>query len=62
MNERILTILNKSTDKQNIEIKLPAVYKINTAKDLISGKEFEVKNNLISLSISGINQLILILK
>ncbi|MCZ7609866.1 MAG: alpha-amylase family glycosyl hydrolase [Ignavibacterium sp.] len=62
MNERILTILNKSTDKQNIEIKLPAVYKINTAKDLISRKEFEVKNNLISLSISGINQLILILK
>lgn len=62
MNERILTILNKSTDKQNIEIKLPAVYKINTAKDLISGKELEVKNNLISLSISGINQLILRLK
>lgn len=62
MNERILTILNKSTDKQNIEIKLPAVYKINTAKDLISRKEFEVKNNLISLGVSGINQLILILK
>lgn len=62
MNERIFTILNKSTDKQNIEIKLPAVYKINTAKDLISGKELEVKNNLISLSISGINQLILRLK
>jgi len=62
MNERIFTILNKSTDKQNIEIKLPAVYKIIAAKDLISGKEFEVKNNLISLSISGINQLILRLK
>lgn len=43
MNERILVILNKSIYKQDVELKLPAVYKINNAKDIISEKIYEVK-------------------
>ncbi|MDT3695572.1 MAG: alpha-amylase family glycosyl hydrolase [Ignavibacterium sp.] len=62
MNERILVILNKSIYKQDVELKLPAVYKINNAKDIISEKIYEVKNNLISINVTGIKSLVLILE
>jgi len=41
---------------------LPAMYKITKAKDLVSGKEYDVKNNKISLTVDGIGYLILQLK
>jgi len=59
MNERILTVINKNSDEQKLDFTLPAVYKVNKAKDLISGKEFDIINNKILLDVSGIKYLIL---
>ncbi|HEX7358358.1 MAG TPA: alpha-glucosidase C-terminal domain-containing protein, partial [Ignavibacteriaceae bacterium] len=59
MNERILTVINKNSGEQKLDFTLPAVYKVNKAKDLISGKEFNLINNKILLDVSGIKYLIL---
>lgn len=59
MNERILTIINKSSNQQKLEYILPAVYKIKKAKDLVSGKEFYVINNRLKVDVGGIGYLIL---
>ena len=62
MNERILTIVNKNSKEQKVNYDLPAMYKLMIAKDLITGKEFEIKNNKLSLNIPGIKSLILLLE
>lgn len=59
MNERVLTIVNKSASEQKVSYSLTAIYKISKAKDLISGKEYEVKNNKIETDIKGLGYLIL---
>jgi hypothetical protein len=59
MNERILTVINKNPNEQKLEFTLPGMYKVSKAKDLVSGKEFDVKNNKILLNVNGINCLIL---
>ena len=59
MNERILAIINKSDDKQKVDLTLPGIYKLTKATDLISGKEFEVKRGKISADVDGISYLIL---
>lgn len=59
MNERILTILNKSTNAQNLEYILPGAYKINRAKNLVSGKEFYVVNDKLKIIVEGIGYMIL---
>ena len=62
MNERILIVLNKNNNKQNLEFTLPAIYKVSKAKDLVSGKEFELKGSKLSLNVNGIGYLILQIK
>ncbi len=62
MNERILTVINKSSNKQKLEFTLPQIYKVKNARDLVSGKEFEVKGNKISFNVDGISYLIMKLK
>ncbi len=62
MNERILTIVNKNSKEQKVNYDLPAMYNLMIAKDLITGKEFEIKNNKLSLNIPGIKSLILLLE
>ncbi len=62
MNERILTIVNKSTNPQSLEYILPGVYKINTAKDLVSEKEFYTINDRLKVDVGGVGYLILELK
>jgi cyclomaltodextrinase / maltogenic alpha-amylase / neopullulanase len=62
MNERILTVINKNPNQQKLEFTLPEMYKVNKAKDLVSGKEFEVKNNKLSISVEGITYVILLFK
>jgi len=62
MNERILTVVNKNSKEQKVNYDLPAMYKLMIAKDLITGKEFEIKNNKLSLNIPGIKSLILLLE
>lgn len=59
MNERILTIVNKSTNKQTVELTLPEIYKVTKAINLVDGKNFDVKNNKLSISVGGIRYLIL---
>jgi len=59
MNERILIIVNKNSTLQNVEFTLPGMYKITKAKDLVSGKEFDVKDNKIMLDVDGTKYLIL---
>jgi glycosidase len=59
MNERILTIINKNSNQQNLEYILPGMYKLSKAKDIVSGKEFEVNNSKVSLNVAGTGYLIL---
>jgi cyclomaltodextrinase len=53
MNERILIIVNKSPIDQNLEFTLPLLYNIGKAKDLVSGKEFQINKNKLELNING---------
>ncbi len=62
MNERVLIVVNKNSNEQNVNYSLPAVYKISKAKDLVSGKEFDVKNNKFNVNVNGIQYLILQLR
>jgi glycosidase len=59
MNERILTIVNKNSNHKKIEFSLPGMYKIIKAKDLVSGKEFAVRDNKLILDVDGSKYLIL---
>jgi cyclomaltodextrinase len=59
MNERILTIVNKKSNDQNLDFTLPAMYGITKAKDLVSGKEFEVKKNKLAINVDRIKCFIL---
>ena len=48
MNERILTILNKSKDSQKVTLAIPSVYDTKNAHDLESDNEYQIdKNNLV---------------
>ena len=62
MNERILTVINKNPNQQKLEFTLPGMYKVSKAIDLVSRKEFEIKNNRPSISVDGIIYLIMIIK
>lgn len=59
MNERILTIVNKNSKEQKVNYDLPAMYKLMIAKDLITGKEFEIKNNKLDITVKGTGYLVL---
>jgi glycosidase len=62
MNERILTVINKNPNQHKLEFTLPAIYKVRKAKDLVSGKEFEVKNDKLLISVDGTKYLIMAIK
>ena len=59
MNERIITVLNKNTEKQNVELTIPAVYNVTKVKNLLNGEEFDIDNGTLSLVTDGIDYLIL---
>ena len=59
MNERVLIIVNKNSNQQNVEFTLPGMYKITKAKNLVDGKEFSVNDNSIKLDIDGSKYFIL---
>ena len=59
MNERVLIIVNKNSNQQKVELSLPGMYKIIKAKDLVNGKEFEVRDNKIVLDVDASKYLIL---
>ena len=59
MNERILILINKNSNQQKVEFILPGFYKYSKATDLVSGKEYGVKNNKLDPSVDGLGFLIL---
>ena len=59
MNERILTVVNKNPNKQKLEFTIPAMYKISKAKDIVNGKEFEVRDNKFVLDVDETKYVIL---
>ncbi len=59
LNERILTVVNKNSQKQDLEYILPGMYKINRAKDLVTGKEFYTINDRLKVDVEGTGYLIL---
>ena len=59
MNERILAVVNKNSEQQNLEYILPEGYKINRAKDLVSGEDFYVVNDKLKIDVERTGYLIL---
>ncbi|RPI59743.1 MAG: hypothetical protein EHM44_11600 [Ignavibacteriales bacterium] len=59
LNERILTIVNKNSETQDLEFVLPAVYNVSKAIDLVSGRDLVAKDNKILLTIDGTKYLII---
>jgi glycosidase len=59
MNERIVTIINKSEAIQKVDLKFPKEYKLSKATDLISGNEFAIRLSELSVDVDKIGYLIL---
>jgi len=54
MNQRILVVLNKSEKQQQINLQLPAIYRIKSATDIIYGDLVELSENSMSLNVKAI--------
>jgi len=54
LEERVLTVLNKSDDKQNVELNFPSVYKLENAIDLSNGNVFKIVNDKFEVAIPAI--------
>jgi glycosidase len=50
-NERVLTVLNKSEDKQTVELNFPAIYKLKNGVDLLNGNMLEIINDQLNVEI-----------
>lgn len=61
MNERILTILNKSENEQKVTLTTPPVYSIKNARDLESGHDYQIDQNKFVIEIPPIGWKIFIL-
>lgn len=55
MNQRILVIINKDKQPQNVELNIPEVYGIELITDLITKEKVELNNSLLDLKIDGIS-------
>jgi glycosidase len=62
INERILVILNKNEAVQNVNLKIPSVYKITEAINLFSNSVHKIIDNTFETKINGTSFLILKLK
>jgi glycosidase len=54
MNERMLVVLNKSDNKQMIDLNIPRIYDVKDAKDLSSGKLQKISDDKLSITIPAI--------
>ncbi|MCL4548805.1 MAG: alpha-glucosidase C-terminal domain-containing protein, partial [Bacteroidetes bacterium] len=54
MNERILVVLNKNENNENVELKLPDVYRVKSAVDLISSEKFKVESGKVKVNVKGV--------
>jgi len=55
MNERILTVLNKDVNQQNLSLKIPSVYSAKKLVDLFTGEIIPVENNIAQIKIGEIS-------
>ena len=61
LNERVLIILNKSKDVQNLEIELPDIYKAEALTDLNTGEEIPLQKSS-SITIDSWNWRMFVIK
>ena len=54
MNERILVVMNKNQEKEEVNLGLPVYYCITKLVDLLSGENIDVINNKSTISVKGI--------
>jgi glycosidase len=54
MNERVLVVLNKSEENQNVKLKIPMIYKLTEAVDLSDGGTYEIINDKLTLDLPAI--------
>ena len=55
MNERVLVVLNKNPQTQNVNIELPDFYKTRYLVDLLSGEKIDLNENKINITVKGIS-------
>ncbi|MBW7888538.1 MAG: alpha-glucosidase C-terminal domain-containing protein [Bacteroidetes bacterium] len=55
MNERVLVVLNKSSQEQSVELNIPQEIKIQSAKDIVSGKTSIMKKNILEEKIPALS-------
>jgi glycosidase len=51
LNERVLVILNKSDERHEVRVKIPGLYQITTATDVMSNEFFELHSSDLVTSI-----------
>lgn len=54
MNERVLVVLNKNPEQQDIEINIPSIYETTKLKDLLSGEIVNTVDNKANIKVKGI--------
>jgi cyclomaltodextrinase / maltogenic alpha-amylase / neopullulanase len=54
MNERILVVLNKNPEQQEIEINLPPFYRTDKLKDLLSDEIIKITDSKVDITVKGI--------
>jgi glycosidase len=54
MNERVLVVLNKSEEKQKVQLNIPPMYKLSEAVDLANGNAYEIIDNQLILGVPAI--------
>ena len=59
MNERVLVVLNKNENNENVELNLPDVYKVKTAVDLISSEKLKVESGKLKVNVKGVGYMFL---
>lgn len=62
MHERVLVVLNKSARPQKIDINLPEFYHIENALDTVTGEEYDIQQNILSLNLPAIGWKVLKMK
>jgi hypothetical protein len=54
MNERVMVVLNKNTEKEEVNLDLPVYYGATKLVDLLSGENIDVINNKAIISVKGV--------
>jgi glycosidase len=54
LNERVLVVLNKNTEKEEVNLSLPVYYGVTKLVDLLSGENIDAANNKAEISVKGI--------